>query len=207
MSTPPSPAEGLRLYQALLQGAPTAPLELARAYLDHLVAWLASQFPGTSPDLCEDAAVETLHELLTRPGCYRADAGTTLLSYLHMAARRDLLNVRRREARHAHEPLEESAVALGAVGGNSGGTGAAPVDVLCRQEEDDRRQALVRDLRAVLPVPEQAALDLLLGGEQGTQVLAGALGLTHLAPGEQEAAVKRFKDRVKVRLKRWEKRR
>jgi hypothetical protein len=57
---PPCDAEGLRLYLALSETDRGAALDFARAYLPHLRAWLQARNPHVSPDLCEDAAVETL---------------------------------------------------------------------------------------------------------------------------------------------------
>ena len=49
---------------------------------------------------------------------------------------------------------------------------------------------------------ERAALDLMLGEERRTASFAEALGIGHLSVTEQEAVVKRTKDRIKKRIER-----
>src|SRR5436190_8316512 len=109
--SPPPEAEGQQLYQALLRSAVTSTLDFANAYLPHLVAWLQARNPQASPDLCDEAAVIAVHHFLKTPDHFDPNRGT-LLAFLHLAARRDLLNLLEKENRHAHQPLEENVVEL-----------------------------------------------------------------------------------------------
>src|SRR5438270_12085792 len=115
---PPPDAVGLRLHQALSQPLPTAPWDFASAYLPHLVAWLQAKNQRVPPDLCEDAALETVYSLLSRPQQYQPAKGKKLLTYLRMSAQRDLINLLQRERRHQHQPFDEQRVELPSAGGN-----------------------------------------------------------------------------------------
>jgi hypothetical protein len=198
---PPQPpdAEGLRLYQTLLQPLPTASADFARAYLPHLATWLSVKNPQVSADLCEEAAVEAVYSLLRQPQCYSPTKGQTLIAYLRRSARCDLLNVLERERRHAHQPLEEN-VELTRAGRKEG---REPWQILCEREDGDARERLLQAVRSTLAEPERQALALLLAGERRTAAFADALGLQGLPAAEQEAAVKRAKDRIKKRIERW----
>jgi DNA-directed RNA polymerase specialized sigma24 family protein len=172
MISPSSDDQGLQIYRALQQATPRSTLDIVSNFLPHLVSWLQQQFPTVSVDLCEDAAIEPLHDLVTHPEHFQESTGKSLLSYLHLAARRDLLNVLRREKRHAHEPFEENAVALRATGGNYEGREQEPLQLLCQREDAQQYEALVQELRATLSEVEQQAFELLLTGERSTQRFA-----------------------------------
>ncbi len=200
---PPSPpdTEGLRLHQALSQPNATASWDFARAYLPHLTAWLQTR-NRDSADLCEEAATETVYGLLNNPGQYDPGKGKSLLNYLRLAARRDLSNLLRGEARHRHEPFDENCVELRPVSGKRVGTDDSPLQVLCDREDEQERQSFLAKLRGSLTAEERTVLDLMLSGQRDTRVFAEGLGITHAPVDEQESRVKRIKDRLKTRIKR-----
>jgi DNA-directed RNA polymerase specialized sigma24 family protein len=200
---PPPETEGLQLYHALSQAVATSTFDFARAYLPHLAAWLEVNCAPVSPDLCEEAASETIYSLLAKPERFDPGQGPKLLTYLHFSARGDLRNRLNSERRHAHEPFDEKNVELGAQARKWKQTDVEPLDLLCDREDEQRRWALLQELRAMLPGPEQQVLDLLLEGERDTCIFAAALQLEHLPPQEQETEVKRVKDRIKKRIARW----
>ncbi len=200
---PPTEADGLRLYQALLGPVATATLDFARAYQPHLDTWLQAQYPRVSPDLCEEAVAEALHSLLQKPARFNLNQGTPLLGYLHMSAQRDLLNRLQREKRHAHQELDENCVVLGLSRGNDKGEEIEPLEILCRQEDEQQRQASIQAFRATLTPQEQRVLDLMLAGERANRVFAECLAVTHLPLAEQATEVQRVKDRIKKRALRW----
>lgn len=203
-ATPAAPDEGVcqEMHHALLRADPTAPSDFARAVLDPLAAWLRTRNAGASPDLCDEAAVQTVHAHLLRPEKYDTERGMSLWRYLQMAAQGDLLNLLHREKRHRHLPLNENDVVLTAPGGNARGRSASPLQALCDAEDEQLRQKRLQALRTALTEPEQRVLDLLIAGERRTSLFAAALGLDHRSAAEQKAEVKRVKDRLMKRLRR-----
>lgn len=197
----PSDEEGELLYKALLQPTATATWDFARAYLPPLADWLRSRNRHVSPDLCDEAAGETVRDLLMAPEHFDPRRGTKLLAFLRLAAQRDLLNVLEREARHAHQPLEEKVVELHGPGRNYQ-RGEGPLTVLCDQEDEAQRQAFLDEIRADLRETDRRVFDLMAAGERATPVFAAAMDITHRPDEEQEIEVKRAKDRIKARMKR-----
>jgi DNA-directed RNA polymerase specialized sigma24 family protein len=199
---PPPHTEGLRLHQALSSPDATASWDFARAYLPHLTAWLQVRSRPDSADLCEEAAIETVYGLLNNPGQYNPEKGMNLLNYLRLAARRDLFNLLRSEARHRHEPLDENGVELRPVSGKRGRMDDSPLQILCDRVDEQERQSFLADLRGSLNDEERTVLDLLLSGERQTRGFAEGLGMSSTPVDEQELQVKRIKDRIKARIKR-----
>lgn len=199
----PSEEEGQLLYQALLlRSLATATYDFASAYLPALNAWLQARNPRLSPDLCDEAAVEAVYNFLKAPEQFDPNRGIPLAAFLRLAARRDLLNLLKREKRHAHQALDDKVVELRVVVGNHSGE-KGPLLALCDREDEQERLAILAGVRSMLTEPEQRVLDLMLEGERDTPLFAAALGLAHLSAEEQEIEVKRVKDRIKARIKRW----
>jgi DNA-directed RNA polymerase specialized sigma24 family protein len=199
---PPADADGLRFHRALSASDPSATWDFARAYTDHLAAWLRARNSAAVADLCEDAAVETVASVLCNPEQFDPGKGMSLLNYLHRSAQCDLLNLLRGEARHAHEALDENCVEFGSTAGNCQGKEDDPLQILCDREDDQERRAFFQELRGSLAEADQSVLDLMLSGERGHAAFADALGVTLLPVEEQEVEVKRAKDRIKARGKR-----
>lgn len=199
---PPSDAEGLRLYQALGSPVPTATADFARAYLPHLAGWLQATNRRVSADLCDEAAVETLYNFLAASTRFDADRSKSLLGFLRLSARRDLLNLLRREARHKHDGLEENAVELAPSSGKYSGKVPGPLQLLCDQEDEEERRLFLEKLRATLNESEQRVLELMLDGVRGTQRYVEAMAVADLPLPEQRQQVKRVKDRINKRAQR-----
>lgn len=198
----PDDAEGLRLHQALESSGRIATWEFTRAYLPYLSAWLQAKNARISVDLCEEAASETVYSFLNTPHRFDPTKSRSLLGYLQMSARRDLLNLLRRENRHRHEPLDEKNVELASVAGNYSGRVPDPLQILCDQEDDQVRQDVAEKVRASLSASEQVVLERMLAGDRETGAYAAALGITHLPVEEQRKQVKRVKDRITKRIER-----
>jgi RNA polymerase sigma factor (sigma-70 family) len=197
----PSPEEGLALHLRLLEHDPVAPSDLCDGYLRPLVAALENEliFRHVDPHLPQEAAEEALINYLKTPQKYNP-AQRQLDKYLYRAARCDLLNLWRRERRHEHIPW--SAVELGPEVGNVWGREKEPAAAIEEREEAEWQEAWLRSLEASFSAPERRVLRLMLTGERSQAAFAEALGITALAPAEQELHVKRAKDRIKKRLQR-----
>jgi RNA polymerase sigma-70 factor (ECF subfamily) len=197
----PSAEDGTILHQRLCAGDLTAPADVCAAYLDPLLAWLARVAAHTEADLRESAAHDALVDYVKHPGRYNpacADLGT----YLRLAARRDLYNHRRREARHRQRRISWDCVEQGTEAGNYGGKEAEALARLTDEEERRRQQRCVQRVRDRCSAKEQAVLDLMMALEHRTEAYALVLDVTDRPRQEQEREVKRVKDRLMMRLKR-----
>lgn len=164
---------------------------LAAAVLPALIGRLTAALPRAHPDDVVTAAEDAVLALLKRPEGY--DPGKLpLLSFLTFVARRDYLNQTASEGRHRRGRIPWDCVELDAAGRNEETDDDVP------SFDDPRLQAAV----ASLADPERQVLDLLRAGERRTAAFAAVLGVGDAPAAEQEAAVKRAKDRIKVRLRR-----
>lgn len=162
----------------------------AEAVLPELIARLTAALPTAHPHDIVTAAEDTFLALLKRPEAFDPNKGR-LLSYLLMAARCDFLNRHKGERRHHRGRIPWDSVELDA--------GA------WKEEEDDSPTFDGPELQAAvasLSHLDRRVLDLMRAGERQTAVFAGALGVGDQSVAEQEAVVKRAKDRIKARLKR-----
>src|SRR5258708_39900453 len=96
---PPSEAEAIVLYARLLAQDPTAPADIALAFLHPLASWLPIVYPDLDEHLYQTAAEDALLTLIKQPTAYRPER-QTLNVYLRLSARGDLLNLQRTERRH-----------------------------------------------------------------------------------------------------------
>jgi hypothetical protein len=122
-------------------------------------------------------------------------------AYLRMAARGDLLNLRKREGKH-----QKGRVAL-AVVEDEGEDGNLSVEEepsvqLEAAEEAERCRDLLKAMTEDFTEEERRVLELMLAGERTTSVYASVLRLEELPANEREREVKKVKDRIKKRLER-----
>lgn len=204
----PLPPDAARaLWERLLADDPTAPSDLAVAYLDPLITWLQRRWPALDPADAFTAASEAIINLAKDPRTYVPER-QTLWYYLRMSARGDLKNLQAKEARHRSHLSAvswddvEHAPDLGKYVVDEA---ADPAEVVERVED---LRARLRELklpdrvRAGLAPEEEKVLELMRLNERRTELYARALGLEGLAPAEQRREVKRVKDRLKKRLER-----
>jgi RNA polymerase sigma factor (sigma-70 family) len=187
------------LHACLLQRDPTAPSELAETYLPLLVDWLRQAFPREDGALLETLAIDLVLGLAKKPEQYDPDRGS-LTAYLRMAARGDVKNAqestRRRYLRLA--PLNE--VELRPPSRNRWwASNADPSEAAILKDADAR----VAALREHFHGHEREVVDLIVDGERRTESFARVLGLLDRPREEQVREVKRAKDRLKKRMKRY----
>lgn len=200
----PAQDEGMKLIAALVAGDPVAPSDLAVAYLPPLSRRLARLNPRLDASQCDTAAEDAILDLIKRPRAYDP-ARMPLQAYLQMAAKRDLQNVQRAEARHAGRRAEWGAVELSRSRGNQlMDAEADPARIVELKEMIGeivrKRPRMPAAALAGLTPGEVQALGLLECGERRTELWSAALGLSHLPLRQQRAEVKRVKDRLKKRL-------
>ena len=198
----PTQAEALCLHQRLHSKDPIAPKDLAAAYLQPLIDWLARTIPGAPPDFREAAAGYALVNLVKKPASYDP-ARKELFPYLCMSAQGDLKNLLQQEARHhvgrvPWESVEDSPDAGKYLGREDDPSLRLSIAEAQAAPEDPAVAAVLASATEV----ERRVLALILQDERRTPVFAAAMDLADRPPTEQEKEVKRMKDRLKARLKR-----
>ena len=179
---------------AALVADPDTAAAFAELVLDPLTQALAAhrRFRFTDPDSISDAAGVAVLAVLKSPTRYDPSR-SPLHRYLEMIATRKLLSLLTAEKKHRAGRIPWDSVELDLPARNEGA------------EDDDSPSFDTPELQAViagLTVAERAVFDLLRTDERRTAAFAEALGIAGLPVPEQEAEVKRAKDRIKARLKR-----
>jgi hypothetical protein len=203
----PTREEERELHRRLLDGDRTVSVDLIGAYVLPLSAWLREQnHQALQDDLLFDVVYLLLESLCVRPAQYKPEH--SLWSFLKMSARDDLRNLLAKLGRRAGRRVDLKLVEESADGGNSLEDDPAfrlvdeeERESIRKQDEDVRRRLLPRIVNG-LSDAQRTCLDLLIDGERSTAPYAAALGVTHLAAGEQEREVKRVKDMLKKRIER-----
>ncbi len=197
----PSSEQALLLHRRLVEADPTASADLAAAYLDHLIDWLASHNRKIAPELCVEAAEDAILALIKNPKSYDSSR-QGLSAYLHLSAQGDLQNLLRREARHARGKSWESVEHTPDAGKYLARDDDPALPLQIKEEAAMACQEIVPEVREGLKDAESSVLDLLLKGERRTAVFAAAFGISHLPKEKQASEIKRVKDMLKNRLKR-----
>lgn len=197
---------GRELHARLLADDPTAPADLALAYLDRLADWLIDHNPRVDPDDCATAAGDAILAVIKNPASYQSER-QALEPYLRLSAVGDLKNMLRAERRHSRRRADLAAVELSSLAGKYlQDVEADPARIVERREEAALAASAIRPIppavRDRLTPQEAEVLELLRQTERRTAAYAAILGLTDRPPAEQQREVKRVKDRLKKRLER-----
>jgi DNA-directed RNA polymerase specialized sigma24 family protein len=199
------PAEQIHaVYQRLLAQEADAPSDFIELLLDPLIAALEMRFPSLpDPDLISDVVTDTLILFVQTPEQYQPERGS-LWHYLFMDAWGDIQNAVAKEHRRRTKIVSLDPVAHDRADGNN-----IEEEVVQRLEFMSRMggkdvQAFLNELRAVIPDPRDWQVVLfMLQGERSTSVFATVLGIEHLSITDQRKQVKKVKDRLHKRLKRY----
>jgi len=187
------------LHARLVGGDRVASGDLAELVLPELVDRLGRQWPSLAgADSVHDAAVEVFVAYLREPERYDPSR-SNLLSWLQMQAHGDLTN----DYRSPKRSFDRRRVALMRDGVE--GEDFARKLRLVRSDDypsDVQREALDEALSALDDDRDRRLLALLLDGDTSTAAAANVLGISHLPDEEQQAEVKRNKDRIKAKVKR-----
>jgi DNA-directed RNA polymerase specialized sigma24 family protein len=170
---------------------PTTAGEFMSLSLRPLAEGLARWWRSADPDTVESAAADALLAFARRPSAYDPSR-SPLPAYLRRIARCRLINLLKSEGRHQSGRIPWDSVELHLSDGND------PVDDDLPSFDSPALQAVIAGFSDV----ERRAFELMADGERDTPVFAAAMGLTGRPADEQEAEVKRAKDRIKARLKR-----
>jgi len=194
------------LHERLLAGDPTAPSDLAQQVLQPVTQRLRRRFPTVrDKSMIDDAAVDAILNYAERPSQFDP-AKSSLLGYLTLSARGDLLNaLEAQKSRWTHEESLENVdfADFDRKIKSMSNESAMLADDIAVDNLAARR--LLSQLRAAADTPRDLAiLQLMINGEKRTEIFAQALGLTELSLQAQKSSVKRHKDRLKKRLQRLE---
>jgi RNA polymerase sigma-70 factor (ECF subfamily) len=189
-----------QLHARLLQLDPVAPAEFAEAFLDELVRRLrAKAGPGYEETLFHDAATDALIDYIQHPSKFNPRK-SALLTYLTMAAYRDLLNIIAKEQRRRRHEVQLQDVEETLSAGNNI---IEPEDQVLNGITMTERAELLRMVAETFPDScDRAFLELMVNGERRTTIFSDVLGIQSSPPDEQRKIVKRHKDRITKRLQR-----
>lgn len=197
----------LRLHEELLAGDPTAPSRIAQEVLEPLVRRVAASVARADGADIRSACCQTLARYLCNPETYDPERGS-LLPWLALDARGDVLN----EVVSARARRETVDVAVVEVRGSAGNVFTEPAQLRPVEEEaldhadpydlPAEMLATIREHAASFSAEELAVIELMGEGVRETAAYAEVLGISHLPFEDQQAAVKREKDRLSRRLER-----
>jgi RNA polymerase sigma-70 factor (ECF subfamily) len=196
----------LAFHHRIVGHDPTAFAELCEIALPHLVLFLEQGFPGQDAHQRETIAIDILLDYRCRPGQFDP-ARLSLLAYLRMAAKYDMLNQIRKNQRRERrlEPIEEGNVELQTAAGNQYRSEENLQEWVEQFTDLSLREILV-EVETQLEEPEAQVLVMMLEGVRSTAAYAEVLGMTQLDEKSQRREVKRVKDRIMKRLERLGKR-
>ncbi len=193
----PSPVAEQELLQKLLSGDPTATADLFTAFYTPLFNWLQINNRSVDEQMNHDAVTVALVSLMKNPQSFKPEMGKSLKSYLMMSAVGDLKNLLRGEKKHQFGRISFEDVELGDDAGNT-----TSRDLELYEEAEWVEATILVHVKDGLSPEELAGLDVYLAGEKSTEAFAAVLKLDERSAEECEATVKKFKDKIKLRIKR-----
>ncbi len=185
------------IHERLLAGDVTAPAELVDILLEPLLDRLTRKYPNLhDPYLLPDAVTDALMSYIKRPEQFDPSK-RSLLGFLEMAAEGDLLNALAKDKRRRQKEIPSENVELEVAAGNSEIEEGNP-------DTESEREKLQQALPRIFGDPKDLVMvELMLSGERTTEAFVKVLEIRHLTKEQQRREVKRHKDRLKKRLKRY----
>lgn len=191
---PPRQDDFIGIHDRLLAGDETASSNLVLEVGPKVKGIVASRYPEwRDTDELHDSVVDALFDYIKHPHKFDPSK-TTLLGYLSMAARMDLLNRMPAASRRMKVmvPLDD-VVELADL----------PRNVHTREDErEDNGLPPSLPPGFELDEMEMRVFQLIARGERSTEVFADVLGIRDLPQEDKRKKVKRFKDRLKKRIER-----
>jgi RNA polymerase sigma factor (sigma-70 family) len=171
--------------------------------MPHLEAHLQLRFPLQDDHTRQSVIIDLLLSYNARPTVYDPNR-LSLFSFLRMAARRDMLNALSKKRRHNRRVLGDDVIDKHPWSSDENVMLArlALAEWLDEQTNLSFEQ-VIAELEARLTEEEKNILRLMLDGERSTAQFAEVMGISHLDEPVQRYRVKRMKDRIKKRLRRF----
>ena len=199
----PSRAWQDSIHQRVLQEDVTAFAELCELALPHLVQFLEKRYPQMDSASHETVAIDSLLDYQSKADQYDFKK-ISLYAYLRMAARRDMLNAiektNRFESRLAdiENPFIQNQMLTEASPHEHTG-----IDEWLIDNTDLSLSEIMKSLDSELDEHEKKVFMLMLDGVRDTEAYAKVLGLEKLDKPTQQIEVKRTKDRLVKKLRRF----
>jgi DNA-directed RNA polymerase specialized sigma24 family protein len=200
----PSATQIHAVYQRLLAQESDAPNDFIELFLDPLTEALGSHFPGVSSELVSDVVTDALFKFVQTPQLYQPERGN-LWNYLLRDVRGDMLNALDKQKRRQNKEILFDPVAHDRPDGNIN----IEEEVMQKLEgssllEEIPTQNILKRFQSEITDPRDwQVLLLMFDGERRTSAFATIFGINHLPIDEQRVFVKRTKDRLRLRLKRY----
>ena len=186
----------LELHERLLASDPVATSDFFKLVVPTLKRYLRYQFPSMKSSVDPDIYLTAIHDALTEyfKNPTRYDPSRSgLMSYLRLAAKRDLQNLLKKEARHAKGRASPKDVEFQQSDGN---------DIADKVADSIDAERLSQEVTEHMTPAERDVFFLMVEGVRSTEAAALALGIEHLPVKDQAREVKRVKDRIKKRIQR-----
>jgi hypothetical protein len=182
------------IFERFVQGDRVAQSDFIVAVLDPLVNHLRTWRGGVDEHMLITAAGDAVLSLIHNPSLFDKTK-SNLISFLRMAAKRDLLNILERESKHHRGRENSDCVELEADGRNTS------VEELGDNLPSFDDPSLAAEIACFNDI-ERRVFELMRNGEKRTTAFAEVMGGSLLPVEDQAREVKRMKDRITQRLKR-----
>jgi RNA polymerase sigma-70 factor (ECF subfamily) len=193
------------VYQRLLAQEPDAPNDFIELLLNPLIEALVYRFPDSSlTEMVSDVVIDALLKFVQMPERYQPEKGN-LWNYLLLDVQGDMLNALAKRERRQNKEILFDPVAHDLPDGNIN----IEEEVMQRLEgssllEEVPAQNILERFQSEITDPRDwQFLLLMFDGERHTSAFANILEINHLPMNEQRVLVKRTKDRLRQRLKRY----
>lgn len=199
----PSREQQAQLHQRIVQEDPIAFAELCEKALDHLVLFLRTQFPQQSSHQQEQTAIDCLLNYRRRPEQFDPKK-LSLLAFLRMASRYDMMNAIDKHRRHSQRmtSLDDPTTHLRLPGDNTLNEHIA-FDEWLHEHTDLSFQEILALLDSELDEEEKQLIFLMMEGVRESAPYAELLGIAGEDELSQRQEVKRAKDRLNKKLRRF----
>jgi len=190
------PDELESLHRRILESDTTAQSELAELIFNELVGIVRNKFPRQEHyEIVVDGCTDAFLNYVERPSQYNPEKGLSLVSYLVMSAKGDVLNYFQRLKRQHSRELQAENVELIPFTRNN--NVSVMLDTVLIESEVD---TVIKEL--CLSLQERECLNLMIAGIRNATEFSKVLGIEHLDSGAVRREVKRMKDRIKKRIER-----
>jgi hypothetical protein len=187
------------LHARMLTGDVVAPSELAELVLPVLTERLSKRHPTIfDPHLIDIAVTDTLLNYFNHPDRYKS-AEASLIGYLLMSANGDLLNLLKpKSVERKSIKLDEDVELRDSYAEIPVESSIAADDLNVEDAVLARLSPVASRIRELFSDPrDQELAEMLINGIRKTEEYGKVLGIDHLDSSDQQAIVKRHKDRIK----------
>ena len=203
MTTEPTILWQEKQHQRILDKDATAFAELCEIALPYLVNFLQSNFPKFDAHLREMVVIDFLLSYQSQPQQYDPDQ-LSLFAYFRMAVRGDTLNAIDKQNRQEKRLLNIEAFSVQEkLPPQDLLTDSGKLEEWLQEHTQLNKKEIINRLASNLDNEDEQILLLMLEGERDSGKYASAMGITHLDINQQRAEVKRAKDRLAKKLRRF----